>query len=81
VDSTRQLAELAEVVVETALDMVHSAMQAAHATLLDLGLACTLDRRPRMAPASDALDAARDPSPAPAPPPGCRSIPCLRAEP
>lgn len=35
------------------------ALHAAHATLLDLGLACTLDRRPRMAPASDALDAAR----------------------
>lgn len=36
------------------------ALHAAHATLLDLGLACTLDRRPRMAPASDALDAARE---------------------
>ena len=36
------------------------ALHAAHATLLDLGLACTLDRRPRMATASDALDAARE---------------------
>ena len=30
-------------------------LQAAHTTLLELGLACTLDRRPRMAPPSDAL--------------------------
>ncbi|GAB3047338.1 bifunctional [glutamate--ammonia ligase]-adenylyl-L-tyrosine phosphorylase/[glutamate--ammonia-ligase] adenylyltransferase [Stenotrophomonas tumulicola] len=35
------------------------ALHAAHATLLDLGLACTLDRRPRMAVGSDALDTAR----------------------
>lgn len=35
------------------------ALRLAHATLLDLGLACTLDRRPRMATRSDALDAAR----------------------
>ena len=36
-----------------------SALQSAHATLLELGLACTLDRRPRMAPPSDALEQAR----------------------
>ena len=35
-------------------------LQTAHATLLELGLACTLDRRPRTAPPSDALDEARD---------------------
>ena len=35
------------------------ALQAAHATLLELGLACTLDRRPRMAAPSDALEQAR----------------------
>ena len=34
-------------------------LHAAHATLLDLGLACTLDRRPRMASPSDALEDAR----------------------
>ncbi|WP_349984738.1 bifunctional [glutamate--ammonia ligase]-adenylyl-L-tyrosine phosphorylase/[glutamate--ammonia-ligase] adenylyltransferase [Stenotrophomonas sp. WHRI 8082] len=34
-------------------------LQTAHATLLELGLACTLDRRPRTAPPSDALDEAR----------------------
>jgi len=31
----------------------------AHAALLDVGLACTLDRRPRLAPATPALEAAR----------------------
>ncbi len=36
-----------------------TALQAAHATLLELGLACTLDRRPRMAAPSDALEQAR----------------------
>jgi glutamate-ammonia-ligase adenylyltransferase len=36
-----------------------SALQSAHATLLELGLACTLDRRPRMAAPSDALEQAR----------------------
>lgn len=34
-------------------------LQTAHATLLELGLACTLDRRPRTASPSDALDEAR----------------------
>ncbi|REN18858.1 hypothetical protein DSI35_01255, partial [Mycobacterium tuberculosis] len=31
----------------------------AHAALLDVGLACTLDRRPRLAPPTAALEAAR----------------------
>ena len=36
------------------------ALDAAHATLLAIGLDCMLDRRPRIAPPSDALDAARE---------------------
>ncbi len=35
------------------------ALHAAHATLLDLGLACTLDRRPRVAVSSEGLEEAR----------------------
>ncbi|KOQ66339.1 hypothetical protein ABW43_17700, partial [Stenotrophomonas maltophilia] len=34
------------------------ALHAAHATLLDVGLACTLDRRPRLAPTTPAIEAA-----------------------
>ena len=33
-----------------------TALQAAHATLLELGLACTLDRRPRLAPTTPAIE-------------------------
>ncbi|HEX2596309.1 MAG TPA: DUF294 nucleotidyltransferase-like domain-containing protein, partial [Luteimonas sp.] len=36
-----------------------AALQAAHATLLDVGLRCTLDRRPRIAPETDAIAEAR----------------------
>ncbi|WP_313465853.1 bifunctional [glutamate--ammonia ligase]-adenylyl-L-tyrosine phosphorylase/[glutamate--ammonia-ligase] adenylyltransferase, partial [Stenotrophomonas sp.] len=32
------------------------ALQGAHATLLDVGLACTLDRRPRLAPTTPAIE-------------------------
>ncbi|MFT4179134.1 MAG: bifunctional [glutamate--ammonia ligase]-adenylyl-L-tyrosine phosphorylase/[glutamate--ammonia-ligase] adenylyltransferase [Thermomonas sp.] len=38
----------------------HAALQAAHAVLLDAGLRCTLDRRPRRVPADARIDAARD---------------------
>lgn len=34
-------------------------LHAAHATLVELGLACTLDRRPRLVASSEALDQAR----------------------
>ncbi len=37
----------------------HAALQAAHATLLDAGLRCTLDRRPRRAPRTPAIEQAR----------------------
>jgi len=36
------------------------ALEAAHAALLAIGLDCMLDRRPRIAPPSDALEAARE---------------------
>jgi glutamate-ammonia-ligase adenylyltransferase len=36
-----------------------AALSAAHAVFLDVGLACTLDRRPRLAPPDDAVQAAR----------------------
>ncbi|MGE4366904.1 bifunctional [glutamate--ammonia ligase]-adenylyl-L-tyrosine phosphorylase/[glutamate--ammonia-ligase] adenylyltransferase [Thermomonas sp.] len=38
----------------------HAALQAAHAALLDAGLRCTLDRRPRRAPRTPAIEQARD---------------------
>ena len=34
------------------------ALHGAHATLLDVGLACTLDRRPRLAPTTPAIEEA-----------------------
>jgi glutamate-ammonia-ligase adenylyltransferase len=37
-----------------------AALSAAHAVFLDVGLACTLDRRPRLAPPDDAVQAARN---------------------
>lgn len=37
----------------------YAALQAAHATLLDAGLRCTLDRRPRRAPRTPAIEQAR----------------------
>jgi glutamate-ammonia-ligase adenylyltransferase len=37
----------------------HSALVEAHATLLDAGLRCTLDRRPRITPETDAIASAR----------------------
>ena len=37
----------------------HSALVQAHATLLDAGLRCTLDRRPRITPETDAIAGAR----------------------
>ncbi len=40
-------------------DAVHAQLQAAHATLLDAGLRCTLDRRPRRLPRQAAIDEAR----------------------
>lgn len=41
------------------LDAVHAHLQAAHATLLDSGLRCTLDRRPRRVPRQASIDDAR----------------------
>ncbi|KAF1014231.1 MAG: Bifunctional glutamine synthetase adenylyltransferase/adenylyl-removing enzyme [Stenotrophomonas maltophilia] len=38
-------------------DIAH-ALHGAHATLLDVGLACTLDRRPRLAPTTPAIEEA-----------------------
>ncbi|MDQ3038649.1 MAG: bifunctional [glutamate--ammonia ligase]-adenylyl-L-tyrosine phosphorylase/[glutamate--ammonia-ligase] adenylyltransferase [Pseudomonadota bacterium] len=40
-------------------DAMHAQLQLAHATLLDVGLRCTLDRRPRRAPRGAVLDEAR----------------------
>jgi glutamate-ammonia-ligase adenylyltransferase len=40
-------------------DKVHALLQAAHATLLDAGLRCTLDRRPRRVPRQASVDEAR----------------------
>src|SRR5690606_450818 len=40
-------------------DDVHARLQAAHATLLDAGLRCTLDRRPRRVPRQALIDDAR----------------------
>ena len=37
----------------------HASLHAAHAAMLDAGLRCTLDRRPRRVPHGDAIDAAR----------------------
>ena len=37
----------------------HAALQAAHAAMLDAGLRCTLDRRPRRVPHGEPIDAAR----------------------
>jgi glutamate-ammonia-ligase adenylyltransferase len=39
-------------------DSTHMHLQAAHGTLLDAGLRCTLDRRPRRVPRQPAIDAA-----------------------
>ncbi|MEO6154846.1 MAG: glutamine-synthetase adenylyltransferase, partial [Thermomonas sp.] len=40
-------------------DSMHAQLQAAHATLLDAGLRCTLDRRPRRVPRATSIDEAR----------------------
>ena len=40
-------------------DEVHLQLQAAHVTLLDAGLRCTLDRRPRRVPRQASIEAAR----------------------
>ncbi len=40
-------------------DSVHAQLQAAHATLLDAGLRCTLDRRPRRVPRQASIEDAR----------------------
>jgi len=40
-------------------DRVHAQLQAAHSTLLDAGLRCMLDRRPRRVPRQPAIDEAR----------------------
>jgi glutamate-ammonia-ligase adenylyltransferase len=37
----------------------HAALAEAHAVLLDAGLRCTLDRRPRITPETDAIAGAR----------------------
>ncbi|MFT3458059.1 hypothetical protein ACMWDC_29175, partial [Klebsiella pneumoniae] len=39
-------------------DATAQALHGAHATLLDVGLACTLDRRPRLAPTTPAIEEA-----------------------
>jgi glutamate-ammonia-ligase adenylyltransferase len=36
-----------------------ASLRAAHAVLLDVGLRCTLDRRPRLLPEDDAIAQAR----------------------
>ena len=38
------------------IDAAAQALHGAHATLLDVGLACTLDRRPRLAPTTPAIE-------------------------
>ena len=46
--------------VAGALDAAtHAALLAAHASLLDAGMRCTLDRRPRRVPADARIDHAR----------------------
>jgi glutamate-ammonia-ligase adenylyltransferase len=56
--STRALLEVAYAsgVLEA---QTHAALQQAHAVLLDAGLRCTLDRRPRRVVRTPAIEAAR----------------------
>ena len=56
--ATPALLEVAREVGAIATD-AHAALMAAHAVLLDAGMRCTLDRRPRRVPPDARMDAAR----------------------